>query len=157
MRTIFGTFILVFSGIAFAQSEVPKVTIARWPQDRVAAVSLTFDDGLNSHLDVVGPLLKKHHLIGTFFINTGRAEWKNRKPEWQQLAAQGNEVGNHTVNHPCLLEEIVPHSQSYTPEMMEAEIRDAAAEITATTGSHRGLAPGSANPGRAVDVTKVLK
>jgi peptidoglycan/xylan/chitin deacetylase (PgdA/CDA1 family) len=59
MQKILGTLLLVFSGIALAQTGVPKVTVTRWPPDRVAAISLTFDDGLNSHLDVVGPILKK--------------------------------------------------------------------------------------------------
>jgi peptidoglycan-N-acetylglucosamine deacetylase len=122
-----------------AQSQTPSVTIARWPGDRVAAISLTFDDAMKTQLDNVGPILKKHHLTGTFFVTTGKSDWSDRKKEWQQLAADGNEIGNHTVNHPCLLKEIVPHSQSYTPEMMEAEVKGAADEITKTIPSHRGL------------------
>ena len=123
------------SPLAIAQS----VSIARWPQDRVAAVSLTFDDGIDSDLDHAGPILKKHHLSGTFFVTTQMGPWAKRKGEWKQLAADGNELGNHTVHHPCLLPEITPHSQDYTPEMMEAEIKDAAREIQQATGSQRGL------------------
>jgi len=48
-------------------------------------------------------------------------------------------LGNHTVHHPCLLPQITPHSQDYTPQMMEAEIKDAAREIQQATGSQRGL------------------
>lgn len=136
---IFGIVCSAACFAALAQNSLPKVAIARWPGDKKAAISLTFDDAMNTHLDRVRPILKKHQLVGTFFATTGKPEWKNRKPEWQALAAEGNEIGNHTVNHPCLLEIIEPHSQDYTPEMMEAEIRDAAAEITATTNSHRGL------------------
>ena len=113
--------------------------MTRWPQDRAAAISLTFDDGINTHLDVVGPILKKHHLNGTFFVATAMGPWEKRKSEWKQLAEQGNELGNHTVHHPCLLPQITPHSQDYTPEMMEAEIRDAAQEIKDLTNSQRGL------------------
>jgi peptidoglycan-N-acetylglucosamine deacetylase len=116
-----------------------KIEVARWPQDRHAAISLTFDDAMNSQLDVVGPILRNHHLTATFFVSTGRDVWRNRKEEWRRLAEEGNELGNHTVNHPCLLEVIQPHSQSYTPEMMEAEIRDAALEITKLVNTHRGL------------------
>jgi len=129
---------LAIASVAVAQA-APKVSIARWPGDRKAAISLTFDDAMNTHLDQTRPILKRHHLVGTFFVTTGKPEWQNRKTEWQALAAEGNELGNHTVNHPCLLEVIEPHSQDYTPEMMEAEIRDAAAEIIATTNAHRGL------------------
>lgn len=129
----------VITGVASAQNSAPKVSVTRWPQDRLGAISLTFDDGINTHLDVVGPILKKHHLNGTFFVATGLGPWEKRKPEWKQLALQGNELGNHTVNHPCLLAQIKPHSQDYTPEMMEAEIRDAAKEITKLLNWQRGL------------------
>jgi peptidoglycan/xylan/chitin deacetylase (PgdA/CDA1 family) len=122
-----------------AQSAAPSVTVARWPQDRVAAISLTFDDGINTHLDFVGPILKKHHLHGTFFVTTGMGPWEKRKPEWKQLAEQGNELANHTVHHPCLLPQIKPHSQDYTPAVMEAEIKDAAQQITQLLNSRRGL------------------
>jgi hypothetical protein len=138
-KTLCIAVVLVTANPVLAQLTTPKVSVARWPQGKTAAVSLTFDDGVNTHLDVAGPILHKYGLNGTFFVNTGRKEWRNRKPEWQHLAAEGNELANHTVNHPCLLEEIEPHSQSYTPEMMEAEIRDAATEITTTANSHRGL------------------
>ena len=132
-------FFLVAPNIAMAQGNAAKVTVARWPADRRAAISLTFDDGIDSHLDNAGPILKKHHLNGTFFVNPGRDPWKKRKMEWKQLAQEGNELGNHTVNHPCLLAQITPHSQDYTPEMMDAEIRDAAQDITALVNSQRGL------------------
>lgn len=123
----------------YAQSEAPVVTIAQWPGDRVAAISLTFDDAMNTQLENVAPILKRYHLNGTFFVTTGKIEWTQRKKDWQRLAEDGNEIANHTVNHPCLLKEITPHSQDYTPEMMEGEVRDAAAEIARTIGSQRGL------------------
>jgi len=72
-------------------------------------------------------------------VATGMGPWEKRKPEWKQLAADGNELANHTVHHPCLLPEITPHSQDYTPQMMEAEIKDAAHEIQQATGSQRGM------------------
>ena len=61
--------------LASAQNAPPTVSVARWPQDRVAAISLTFDDGINSHLDFVGPILKKHRLNATFFVTTGMGPW----------------------------------------------------------------------------------
>ena len=132
-------FICAVPSVAAAQNAAPTVTVARWPQDRTAAISLTFDDGIDSHLDHVGPILKKHHLNGTFFVATALGPWEKRKAEWKQLAAYGNELANHTVHHPCLLPEITPHSQDYMPEMMEHEIKDAAREIQQVTGSQRGL------------------
>ena len=124
---------------ALAEQVPPKVTVAQWPGDRLAAISLTFDDAMSSQLDNAGPILKKHHVNGTFFVSTGQPSWRNRKSEWKDLAQRGNELANHTVHHPCLLPEIQPHSQDYTPEMMEAEIRDAAQEIITLLNWHRGL------------------
>jgi peptidoglycan-N-acetylglucosamine deacetylase len=131
--------VVMVAGIAFAQDGTPKVRVTRWPQDRTAAISLTFDDGINTDLDFVGPILSRHHLNGTFFVATGMGPWEKRKPEWKQLAQAGDELANHTVHHPCLLPQITPHSQDYTPEMMEAEIRDAAEEIARLVNSQRGL------------------
>jgi peptidoglycan/xylan/chitin deacetylase (PgdA/CDA1 family) len=122
-----------------AQQRAPHVSVARWPQDRSAAVSLTFDDAVNSQLDNVAPILRKRHLNATFFVNTGRGPWTERSAEWKKLASDGNELANHTVNHPCLLLQIEPHAQDYTPAKMEADIRDAAAAITSLTSSRRGL------------------
>lgn len=137
---IFGLMLLSALGaVASAQNSQPTVSVTRWPDDRTGAISLTFDDGINTHLDFVGPILKKHHLNATFFVTTGMGPWEKRKSEWKQLANQGNELGNHTVHHPCLLPQITPHSQDYTPEMMEAEIRDAAQEISKLAPSQRGL------------------
>jgi peptidoglycan/xylan/chitin deacetylase (PgdA/CDA1 family) len=127
------------TGIAAAQNPSPKVSITRWPQDRSAAISLTFDDGINTDLDHAGPILKKHHLNGTFFVTTGMGPWEKRKAEWKQLALDGNELANHTIHHPCLLAQITPHSQDYTPEMMDEEIAGAARELTQVAGSDRGL------------------
>ncbi|HKV63514.1 MAG TPA: polysaccharide deacetylase family protein [Candidatus Acidoferrum sp.] len=124
---------------AQAQTNAPAISVTRWPQDHLAAISLTFDDGINSHLDFVGPILKKHHLSGTFFVTTAMGPWEKRKLEWKQLALEGNELANHTVHHPCMLPQIKPHLQDYTPALMEAEVRDAAQQITQLLNSHRGL------------------
>ncbi|MGE5646812.1 MAG: polysaccharide deacetylase family protein [Acidobacteriota bacterium] len=120
-------------------ADAPKITVARWPGGRVAAVSLTFDDGLQTHLDVAGPVLKKHGLHGTFFVNTSGGVWREHAGGWRRLAAEGNELGNHTASHPCLSDEITPAWRELTPAMMEAEVRGAAREIAKQTGATRGM------------------
>jgi peptidoglycan/xylan/chitin deacetylase (PgdA/CDA1 family) len=131
--------LFVCSSATMAQHIPPRATLARWPEDRLAAISLTFDDGMNTQLDNAGPILKQHQLTGTFFVSTGLGPWEKRKPEWKGLARGGNELANHTVKHPCLLEEIEPHSQNYTPEMMQSEISSAANEIKQAISSQRGF------------------
>jgi len=135
----FSVGVALFALVMEGQNPTPKATITTWPQGRSAAISLTFDDSINTDLDFAGPILKKHHLNGTFFVTTGMGPWEKRKPEWKQLAQDGNELANHTVHHPCLLPEITPHSQDYTPEMMESEVAGAARQITELLNTHRGL------------------
>jgi peptidoglycan/xylan/chitin deacetylase (PgdA/CDA1 family) len=118
---------------------MPLPVAATWPGDRTAAISLTFDDAMATQLDNVGPILKKYGIHGTFFVITGTEDWRNRTAEWKRLSVQGNEIGGHTVNHPCLLPKSKPHAQDYTPAMMEAEIRDSAQTILTEIGEQRGL------------------
>lgn len=139
MRVLRPSLLVLLGAVSVvAQQSQTKVTVARWPQDRTAAISLTFDDAMATHLDVAAPILKKHRLNGTFFISTGLGVWEKRKEEWKQLAKDGNELGDHTVHHPCLLPEIEPHSQDYTAEMMQAEIRDSARAVSEVLPRQRG-------------------
>ncbi|TAM78686.1 MAG: hypothetical protein EPN47_20055 [Acidobacteria bacterium] len=125
-------------GSSASATQVPAPTM--WPGDRAAAISLTFDDGMQTHLDNAGPILKKHGLKGTFFVVTGNLNsWRKRPDDWARLAAEGNEIASHTVNHPCMLKAIETHSQKYTPEMMLREIRDSSESIISRLGVRRGL------------------
>jgi peptidoglycan/xylan/chitin deacetylase (PgdA/CDA1 family) len=72
-----------------------------WPGTARGAVSLTYDDGLASHVEVVGPALKKHHLHGTFFITGNASPVHDAFDKWSALYRDGNEIGSHTMNHPC--------------------------------------------------------
>lgn len=65
------------------------------------AVSLTYDDGLNVHLDNVLPALDSLGFKATFYVPGGSASLKNRLNEWKALAKNGHELGNHTLFHPC--------------------------------------------------------
>ncbi len=63
-------------------------------------VSLTFDDGRNQ--SKARELLAKHGMQGTFYINSNRigigAPFLS-KAELDGLAADGNEIGGHDINH----------------------------------------------------------
>jgi peptidoglycan/xylan/chitin deacetylase (PgdA/CDA1 family) len=83
------------AGVARAQPD------RAWPGGARGAVSLTYDDGLNSQLDNAVPELKRLGLKATFFLTEENAHW--RLPDWEALAHDGNEVANHTMTHPCAL------------------------------------------------------
>ena len=63
-------------------------------------VSLTFDDGSASQLAAAG-LMNELSMPGTFYVNSGNVG-KNgyaTRTELTQLAADGHEIGGHTLNH----------------------------------------------------------
>ncbi len=70
-----------------------------WPRGKRAAVSLTYDDGLDSQLDNVAPQLDEFGLKATFFITEENME--ARLADWQALARRGHEIADHTMTHPC--------------------------------------------------------
>jgi peptidoglycan/xylan/chitin deacetylase (PgdA/CDA1 family) len=91
---------LVFLGL------LPTVALAEppfpWPNGARAAVVLSYDDGVDVHLDHAAPDLEAAGLRGTFFV-PGRSEsLAKRLGEWRALAARGHELGNHAIFHPCL-------------------------------------------------------
>lgn len=70
-----------------------------WQQPYRAAISLTFDDGMHSQREYAVPMLEKHGMRGTFYLNpTDIAQLTN---SWVPVQKAGHEIGNHTVSHPC--------------------------------------------------------
>src|SRR4051794_40094695 len=93
---------LVGAAAAFSLVRVAKAQPERtWPGGAKAAVSLTYDDALNSQLDNAVPELKRLGMKATFFLTEANAHW--RLSDWEALAQDGNEVANHTMSHPCAL------------------------------------------------------
>jgi len=72
-----------------------------WPGNCRGAVSLSFDDGLQSQLDIAVPILQEYNLFATFYINPEGEDWNKRHAPWRDVALEGHEVGNHTINHTC--------------------------------------------------------
>jgi len=70
--------------------------------NKKCAVVLTYDDALNTHLDNVIPLLDSLNLKATFYLSASFPGSKNRLNDWKKAAAEGHELGNHTLFHPCL-------------------------------------------------------
>ena len=68
------------------------------------SVVLTFDDGWKNQYDYAFPLLKKYHMVGTFFIypavigHGSFMAWK----DVLDLDAQGMDVESHSFTHPML-------------------------------------------------------
>ncbi len=71
-----------------------------WINGCQGAVSLTFDDGSQSQLNIVVPMLEKYGLKASFYVNTGD-NYQQRLQPWRAVAQAGHEIGNHTISHPC--------------------------------------------------------
>ncbi len=83
---------------AAAQSTAPPMV---WPNKARAAVSLAYDDALASQLDFAVPALNRHGLKASFYLTLGGDTVRRRMSEWRRVAAQGHELGNHTLFHQC--------------------------------------------------------
>jgi peptidoglycan/xylan/chitin deacetylase (PgdA/CDA1 family) len=66
------------------------------------AVVVTYDDAINEHLDNAIPVLDSLGLKATFYLIAFSTSMQTRLNEWKKLAANGHELGNHTLFHPCV-------------------------------------------------------
>jgi peptidoglycan/xylan/chitin deacetylase (PgdA/CDA1 family) len=90
---------ILFNGVRarHAASGVAKQSAHENP---TTIVSLTFDDG-SADQGGLGVLLASHGMRGTFYVNSGTIG-KPGRLTWDQLselAADGNEIAGHTVDH----------------------------------------------------------
>lgn len=76
------------------------MTDTPWPQQRRAAISLTFDDVKASHPALVAPLLADYDVRGVFYTPIYSGLLRGAE-DWRQVAAAGHELGNHSIFHPC--------------------------------------------------------
>lgn len=93
--------------ITHASGQPDDVRIAKYKGNAVAAISYTFDDGLEEHYTLVYPHLQELGIRGTFWIigrNIDRQKAVREAPPmtWRQvreLAEYGHEVSSHTYSH----------------------------------------------------------
>ena len=71
----------------------------QWPNEKRGAVSLSFDDARVSQIDTGLALLDEHHVKVTFFVQAENIS--HRLEGWKKAAADGHEIGNHSMTHPC--------------------------------------------------------
>lgn len=75
------------------------VWLARFPDNKEAALSFTFDDNPASSLTIIAPLFTKYHLPATFFVITDQISTDDQWQNWKDLHEAGFEIGNHTMSH----------------------------------------------------------
>lgn len=102
MRALTTTLCIAAAADMSAQTDIH---VARYWGDRAAAVSYTFDDGLEEHYTKVFPELKKRGLKATFAVIGSKIghDWKGTPcmtgEQLKEMAADGQEISNHGWSH----------------------------------------------------------
>lgn len=106
-----------------------------WPNGKRAAVSLSFDDARTSQVDTGLALFAQHHVKVTFFL---QAENISKRLEgWKKAVAEGHEISNHTITHPCTGNYAFSRHnalEDYSLETMAGQLDGANAEIERLLG-----------------------
>lgn len=90
---------ILFSAACACADRIPvPVKALDWPQGKRAAWCLSFDDGCNSHLDNVLPILESNRVHATFYVCTDWPSFVKREREWGR-ASEYLTLGNHTATH----------------------------------------------------------
>jgi peptidoglycan-N-acetylglucosamine deacetylase len=106
-----------------------------WPEGKRAAVSLSFDDARLSQVDTGLALFRKLGIKVTFFLEANNIE--QRLPGWKRAVADGHEIGNHTMTHPCTANyafSLANALENYDLQMIAAELDGANAKIQELLG-----------------------
>ncbi|WP_269523128.1 polysaccharide deacetylase family protein [Coraliomargarita parva] len=116
-----------------------ELSICKFKDNKAAAVSLTFDDGILDQYTIARPLLNEHQMPATFFVVTNAANTAlerrsdpslAQKMSWEQIAQlsdEGHEIGNHSLSHKIKL---VGQNEA----VLNTEVTEAAAMIEEQVG-----------------------
>jgi len=114
--------VIGFANVASAQYDT---TVFKWPEGKKAAISLSFDDARESQVVRGTDLLDQYGVKATFFVVPSAVE--KQLNGWKKAVANGHEIGNHSLNHPCTGNFSWSRShalEDYTLKMMKSELED---------------------------------
>jgi peptidoglycan-N-acetylglucosamine deacetylase len=106
-----------------------------WPEDHLAALSLSFDDARRSQVDVGLELIDQLGVRVTFYVLPNGVD--KDVAGWRDAVSAGHEIGNHTARHPCSANFVWTRRHAIEDldlSDMAAEIADADAWIARTLG-----------------------
>jgi peptidoglycan/xylan/chitin deacetylase (PgdA/CDA1 family) len=95
---------LFLGALLMAAALLPSAGSAKagpWPAGKTCAVSLTYDDGLESQILNAALDLDQRGMKGTFFIVGGAQSVSQNPQAWAALVKHGHELAAHTMTHPC--------------------------------------------------------
>ena len=92
------SFSLLFCCNIYTQ-ENGDTRVAKWKDDKQAAIAIGFDDSQGSHLDNAVPNLESRGLSASFYVNQGKNGYMNRESEWVGILNRGQHLAPHTMTH----------------------------------------------------------
>jgi len=136
--------VLLWAAIGLVMNCGAQAAPFAWPNGAQAAVSLGYDDGLDSQLDHVVPALNKRGLKASFYVPINGPTLPGRQNEWKAAAAAGHELGNHSLFHGCSAkgpgrEWVLPHRDldHQTPAGVQEQILAANTWLQSLDGQTR--------------------
>jgi peptidoglycan/xylan/chitin deacetylase (PgdA/CDA1 family) len=70
-----------------------------WPDGKKVAISLSFDDARASQVQFGTAVLDQYGVKATFYVVPSAV--KSQLEQWKKAVANGHEIANHSLNHPC--------------------------------------------------------
>jgi peptidoglycan-N-acetylglucosamine deacetylase len=107
----------------------------QWPEGKRVALSLSFDDGRASQVTTGTPLFDRYGVKATFYVVPSAVE--QQLNGWKKAVAQGHEIGNHSLNHPCTGNFLWARQKAleeYTLDQMRGELTQASQQIRELLG-----------------------
>lgn len=103
-------FIILLSAFSIKPQTIGQATVKTWANDSKSAFSFSFDDSFKSQYDYALPVLNSFGFKATFYViaeePTEQGEPLNWRygtwDEFREIAAEGHEIGSHTMTHPHL-------------------------------------------------------
>lgn len=100
LRAVFFAAVLLPIVSSLADDAIGSTRVARWKDDRTGAFLMMFDDSCPSHWQIAIPEMVKRGLIGTFYLNCGKAEFTKFRGGWEtNYWKLGMVYADHTMTH----------------------------------------------------------
>lgn len=107
----------------------------QWPEGKKMGLSLSFDDARLTQIDKGIPLLDQYNVKATFYVSP--KAMNQRSEGWKKAAANGHDIGNHSMMHPCSGNFPWARNralENYTLKKMRRELDSASLVIRELTG-----------------------